>query len=101
MTTTNSVRTDMYCHACHHNFIATLDFSIEGDHEIQCPYCCHLHLRTIRDGKVTETRWGSSAVVHKVPTGCVWKCDSRPMVTSTAASFIREKWLNREDAVPA
>ena len=28
---------------------------------------------------------------------CVWKADSQPIQTTTAAQFIRQAWLNRGD----
>lgn len=93
----NPVRTDMNCTECHKNFIAELDLSLTGNHIIECPYCGHEHCRVITNGEVTGERWDSRHQRIGVDKRCVWKCDSRPIVTSTAAHFIREAWLNKLD----
>lgn len=87
-------RTDMYCHHCGKNFIATLDYSLNGNHQVECP-CGHLHFRQIRNGVVTGERWGSDNNTIVVPKRNIWKHDSLPMKTSAASSFIRDRWLNR------
>lgn len=88
------VRTDMNCTECGKNFIAQLDFSVEGNHIIECPYCGHEHCRVIKYGKVTGERWCSRKQKVRVDKKCVWKSDSQPIVTTTAASFLRNRWLN-------
>lgn len=93
------VRTDMNCTNCSKNFIAQLDMSLDGNHVVECPYCGHEHCRVIKAGKVTGDRFESRQQRHDVEKRCVWKCDSRPIVTSSAAAFLREKWLNREDVL--
>lgn len=91
------VRTDMACTNCPKNFIAQLDMSLDGEHVIECPYCGHEHLRLVRNGEVTYERWGSRPQRIDVEKRCVWKSDSQPVITSTAAAFIRNAWLNRLD----
>lgn len=93
----NPIRTDMDCTECRRMFIATLDFSLDGNHIIECPWCSHEHCRVIEKGKVTGERWDSRVQRVNVEKRCVWKSDSRPAVTSTAAAFLRERWLNRDD----
>lgn len=91
------VRTDMNCSECSRNFIATLDMGLDGNHIVECPYCGHEHCRVIKAGKVTSERWESRMQRVDVDKRCVWKSDSQPIKTTTAAQFLREKWLNRED----
>lgn len=88
-------RTDMFCHDCGKNFVAQLNYSLDGNHTVECPYCAHHHHRVIKDGKVTDVRWDSSIRQIKVPGRSVWKSDSQPIVTSVASAFIRESWLKR------
>jgi len=88
------VRTDMYCTECDRNFIAQLDFSIDGNHVVECPHCGHEHCRVIEEGVVTGDRWSSRYQRINVEKRCTWKSDSQPIQTSTASHFIREKWLN-------
>jgi DNA-directed RNA polymerase subunit RPC12/RpoP len=92
-------RTEMHCHACNKNFIAELDFDINGDHVVECAHCGHEHCRTIKDGKITEARWDgrNNANAIRVSKNSVWKSNVIAAQTSTVASFIRERWLNRSD----
>lgn len=91
------VRTDMNCTNCSKNFIAQLDFKMDGNHVVECPYCGHEHCRVIESGKVTGERWETRMQRVDVDKRCVWKSDSQPIVTSTAAAFMRDAWLNRLD----
>lgn len=91
------VRTDMHCHQCDGNFVAELDFSINGNHVVECPRCGHEHCRVIKDGLITSERFDGRAQRIDVEKRCVWKSDVLQMKTSTTAAFIRDLWLNRSD----
>jgi DNA-directed RNA polymerase subunit RPC12/RpoP len=95
------VRTDMNCTDCGKSFIATLDFGVDGQHVVECPHCAHEHCRVIEKGQVTGDRWESRNENHlprvEVEKRCVWKSQTIPAVTSTAAAYIRDRWLNRSD----
>lgn len=99
-------RTEMHCHSCSGNFVAELDFDLNGDHEIHCPRCGHIHYRTIKDGKITEARYSSDSTVSTVDGRSTWcsgevrKRDSGRIECakiSTVSQFLRERWLNRSD----
>lgn len=91
-------RTDMHCHACSGNFVAELDFDINGEHVIECPHCGHEHLRTILDGQITAKRWGGrNDNSSQIKARSVWKSSVIQAQTSTVSSFIRDRWLNRSD----
>ena len=92
--TTEAVRTDMDCHECSNTFIARLDFGIDGNHIVECPYCGHEHCRVIEEGRITEERWSSRHQRVDVEKRCVWKNDVLPIKTTVACQFLREKWLN-------
>lgn len=92
------VRTDVHCTECGKNFIALLDYNVEGEHVAQCPYCGHSHYRLIVDGEVTETRWKSATGNPGAARCQVWRSPNDPIVTSMAGAFMRERWLNRDDA---
>ena len=96
-TMVNAVRTDMNCTNCSRNFIAQLDFGLDGNHVVECPYCGHEHCRVITNGKVTGDRWDGRNQRVDVDKRCVWKSDSQPIQTSIASAFIRDAWLNRMD----
>lgn len=88
------IRTDMNCTECGNIFIAQLDFSIDGNHIVECPHCGHEHCRVIKEGKVTGDRWSSRDQRVEVERKHIWKSDSLPMATTTAGEFIRQSWLN-------
>lgn len=91
-------RTDMHCHECSKNFIAELDYDINGDHVIECPHCGHEHCRRIKDGEITDARWdGRNAGKNVIRAKSVWKSSVIQAQTSTVASFIRDRWINRSD----
>lgn len=92
------VRSDLHCTNCAKNFIAQLDYRIDGNHIVECPYCGHEHCRAVKDGKVTEDRWDSRLQRVDVERRNVWKHDVLQVQTSSASHFIRERWLNRSDA---
>ena len=89
------VRTYMHCHDCDKHFIAIVDYSIDGNHEVICPHCGHQHCRTIKKGVVTEDRW-SSKVTNIIRDGAerLWTNDSLKMKTSSTSQFLRDRWLN-------
>lgn len=96
------VRTDMECHSCREQglkdrFLARINFNIDGNHEIECPRCGHIHYRVVQNGRVTEERYNSSYATHKVERRDVWKSETVPIVSSTTAAFIRDRWLSRDD----
>lgn len=94
------VRTDLHCHECVSrgnpaNFVAKIDYDLNGNHEIECPRCGHLHYRLVKDGRVTSERYHSDNATHKVARRDMWKSATQPIVTSSATAFMRDLWLNR------
>lgn len=92
-------RTEIHCHSCSKNFVAELDLDINGDHVIECAHCGHEHMRTVKDGKITEARWGTApdSNTTRVNGRSVWKSSVIQAKTSSVAHFLRERWLNRSD----
>lgn len=89
------VRTTTYCHDCDKNFIAIVDYSIDGNHEVICPHCGHHHCRTIKGGVVTEDRWSSkNNNIIKDSAERLWTNNSLKMKTTSTSLFLRDKWLN-------
>ncbi len=84
-------RSTVYCTNCTGEFLIELDLSLNGNHQITCPLCQHIHYRVVKDGVVTEDRWRSSAgPLYFVNT-------SISNVSVTYGNFIRDSWLNRSD----
>ena len=91
------VRTDMHCTNCSKGFLATIDFDVDGNHEIVCPLCGHSHYRVITAGKITGERWDSAkSTSTQDRTQRLWTDDSRKLRTTSASQFLRERWLNLE-----
>lgn len=90
----NEMRSDVWCTNCRQQFIAILDLSLNGNHEITCPHCQHVHYRVVRDGEVTEDRWRSSAgPTYVVTTSATLNFSASTATTTTMLS----SWLNRSD----
>jgi len=88
-------RTDIHCSNCSKEFVAELDYSIDGNHVILCPHCYHEHCRVIKKGAITSDRWDSRNDRVDVSKVNVWKSTVIQATTSTAAAFIRDRWLEK------
>ena len=92
-------RTVMDCHDCSKQFVALLDYTLDGNHIVECPSCGHEHCRVIEKGRVTEDRWSSRFGSDKTRDGIkvrrVWKHNELAMQTSSASEFIRARWLEK------
>jgi DNA-directed RNA polymerase subunit RPC12/RpoP len=89
------IRTSMHCHDCDKQFIAIVDYSIDGNHEVICPNCGHQHCRTIKGGVVTESRWGTKTTnITRDGAERLWTNNSLKMKTTTTSLFLRDKWIN-------
>jgi DNA-directed RNA polymerase subunit RPC12/RpoP len=99
LTFDKETKTVMDCHACANQFVALLDYTVNGNHVIECPHCGHEHCRVIEGGKITGERWdsrhGDDRSRDALRPRRVWKADALPAVTSSAAEFIRQRWLDR------
>src|SRR5262245_60395257 len=84
-------RTDLSCTECSKLFIAELDYSLTGNHIIECPHCGHEHCRVIENGKVTEDRWSTRHGTDKTRDGHrarrVWKIGVLQAQTNSASEF--------------
>ena len=89
----------MHCHECSKGFVALLDYTIQGNHIVNCPHCGHEHCRVIEKGKITEDRWSSRHGSDKDKDGIrarrVWKSDVLAMKTTSASEFLRARWLEK------
>jgi hypothetical protein len=90
------VRTDMHCHECGKQFVAELDYSVTGNHIIECP-CGHEHCRVIQDGKITGDRWETRLQRVNVTTRSVWSPTHLQAKTTVVSHYLRDRWLNRSD----
>jgi len=60
-------KTLLYCHGCDTSFTVEFDYSLNGNHEVKCPNCGHIHYRVIENGEVTGDRYRSSMQMYTYP----------------------------------
>lgn len=93
------VRTTLDCHDCSKQFIALLDYDINGNHVMQCPHCGHEHCRVIENGRVTGDRWdsryGNDRTRDSKRPRRMWKHNVLQAQTNSTSEFIRNRWLDR------
>jgi NAD-dependent SIR2 family protein deacetylase len=99
LTHNQETKTVLDCHQCHKQFVALLDFTVNGNHVIECAHCGHEHCRVIDSGVITGERWdsrhGDDRSRDALRPRRVWKADALPATTSSAAEFMRQRWLDR------
>ncbi len=96
------VPTDLYCHGCGKDFIAKLDFGLNGNHEIKCPHCSHIHYRVIENGEVTGDRYRSSMQTYYsytytvVYTAAVANTSKYSAIRTSGTSnpYLSDSWLH-------
>lgn len=91
-------RQDLHCTNCGRHVQFNMDFGLDGNHEITCPDCGHIHYRVVQNGRITEERWNSSmvtyyttAVTSTATTYYVTSLDNSTSATGTA--FLHDLWL--------
>lgn len=57
---------ELYCHNCDKYVQFDIDVSLNGNHEIVCPNCGHIHYRVVQNGRITSERWNSSLPTYQV-----------------------------------
>jgi len=105
LTHSGETKTLLDCNECSKQFVALIDYSLNGEHVVECPHCGHEHYRKIEGGKVTEARWRSAnprpgandsqRTAHRARR--VWKSsvDVLQMKTSSASEFLRQRWIEK------
>lgn len=99
------LRSNVYCTNCGGTFIATMNLGLNGNHQITCPLCQHIHYRVVRDGVVTEDRWASSSgPTYIVSTSTAFTNVSVTGFTTNGtnngtgnSSYLTSSWLNGFD----
>lgn len=98
LTFDKETKTIFNCTECSKQVVALLDYSINGNHIIECPHCGHEHCRVIENGKITEDRWSSRYGDDKtraIKPRRVWKHNVLQAKTTSASEFIRQRWLEK------
>jgi DNA-directed RNA polymerase subunit RPC12/RpoP len=88
-------KTEIYCHGCERYFSVELDYDLNGNHEIKCPNCGHIHYRVIENGVVTGERYRSSmgqSYTYPVTSYTSTYSTSYQYYSSTTTSTITYCW---------
>lgn len=59
-----NTRQELYCHACQRYVQFTIDDELDGNHDIECPNCGHMHYRYVDKGQITDIRHKSSGPTY-------------------------------------
>lgn len=98
LTFDKETKTIFNCTECSKQIVALLDYTINGNHIVECPHCGHEHCRVITDGKITEDRWSTRYGTDKtnaIKPRRVWKHSVLPAQTTSASEFIRARWMEK------
>ena len=91
----NKIKTELYCHECGNDFTVELDMDLNGNHEIECPHCGHIHYRVIEDGEVTSDRYKSSMGTVQTNT---WVTTTSYQSTDSSSSWTSDSWSSSQSA---
>lgn len=92
-------RQELACTNCNRYVQFNMDFALDGNHEITCPKCGHVHYRVVRDGKITEDRWQSSAGATYTVGGITASTSSYLTIAASSttgnisAMYMSDLWL--------
>ena len=53
------VKQELHCHNCQQYVQFDMDEEMDGEYEIECPDCGHMHCRVVEKGRITDKRWDS------------------------------------------
>ena len=84
------MRQELNCTECGGHVRFEMDFELDGNHEIKCPECGHLHYRVIKDGQVTDDRWNPNYTVYittDVTYSIIFGTDPVAVADSNAIAF--------------
>lgn len=80
-------RQELHCHNCGNYVQFNLDLSRNDNYVLDCPKCGHKHYRVVKDGKITDERWGQDPSQNQGwGTQTQWTTVSAATITVTATS---------------
>lgn len=89
--------TELHCHECGQWVQFRLDEEVDGQHEIVCPVCGHIHYRIVENGRITDIRYRSSMQTYQCyVTGTT--SASMYATCSSASASTTELWMTMSDS---
>lgn len=92
-------RQELHCHNCNGYVQFDIDIHLNGNHVIICPNCKHEHLRVVKNGIITDERWGSRNINTQMytATGTTYTTASYSATATATTSvdmYLSSSWLN-------
>ena len=88
--------TEFYCHYCGGWIRKALDYSLNGNHVIECPKCKHEHCRVIVNGEITGDRWQSrnQTITYTTNMSSYYLSSSSTTSMTAGLLYLAQSWLN-------
>lgn len=101
----NIEKQELHCHNCDKYVQFDLDLSIDDNYLLECPVCGHKHYRVVKDGIITDERWGRdpsqvdnytivSASTVTFSTGSFTAGAYVTTAATSASVYVAQSWLN-------
>lgn len=90
----NIERQELYCHGCGGYVQFNLDLSVDGNYVLHCPKCGHDHYRVVKNGKITDERWGQSQSQIRIVSSITYTTTSTYSTTTSCSNFLYTSWMN-------
>ena len=91
---------ELHCHNCGKYVQFDIDVSLNGNHEIVCSNCKHIHYRFVKDGIITEDRWNQQSITYQVANTSSTSTSTYTMYNnayttdSDSSLFMYSSWMN-------
>ena len=93
---------ELHCHNCDKYVQFDIDPKENGEYEIECPNCGHMHCRVINKGRITDRRWDSRNGNYKLVNNISYTTISNIQVSYASATctstnlsmFYQQSWAN-------
>lgn len=87
-------RQELYCHDCG-KYVRFNVPETDGNLIVNCPNCSHQHYRVVKNGIITEERWGSANRPTIYASNVITYNISATISTSSiTCAFVSSSWLN-------
>ena len=88
---------ELFCQECQQYVRFPMNLSLDGNHEITCPKCGHVHYRVVKKGVITEDRYSpcSNMMTYQIATyQTTISVTSYSQDMSTDSNFTQQAWTD-------
>jgi putative FmdB family regulatory protein len=87
------------CTECGKYFDVKLNVALNGNYRVHCPNCGHIHYRTVKEGKITDTRFpdnhGSILIEDIKPMKSSCRDFQKETILDSDCNYSTESFLHR------